>query len=107
MRVRLRAIKEELQRRMHEPIPEQGRWSGPVVRGYFAYHCEGQEDQLGALGLVVNIIVLWNTLYVDAILQQLRTEGFPVPPEATCWGGMPFQCRRRFNVGSYGRFEAV
>jgi Tn3 transposase DDE domain len=40
-------------------------------------HREGQEDQLGALGLVVNIIVLWNTLYIDAALQQLRTEGFP------------------------------
>ena len=38
MRVRLRAIKEELRRRMHEPIPEQGRWLGQVVRGYFAYH---------------------------------------------------------------------
>src|SRR5258708_5656216 len=25
---------------------------------------EGQEDQLGALGLVVNMIVLWNTLYL-------------------------------------------
>jgi hypothetical protein len=24
---------------------------------------EGQEDQLGALGLVVNMIVLWNTIY--------------------------------------------
>ena len=38
MRVRLRAIKEELRRRMHEPIPEQGRWLGQVLRGYFAYH---------------------------------------------------------------------
>ena len=38
MRVRLRAIKEELRRRMHEPLPEQGRWLGQVVRGYFAYH---------------------------------------------------------------------
>ena len=38
MRARLRAIKEELWRRMHEPIPEQGRWLGQVVRGYFAYH---------------------------------------------------------------------
>jgi RNA-directed DNA polymerase len=38
MRARLRAIKEELRRRMHEPIPEQGRWLGQVVRGYFAYH---------------------------------------------------------------------
>jgi hypothetical protein len=26
MRARLRAIKEELQRRMHEPIPLQGKW---------------------------------------------------------------------------------
>jgi len=39
---------------------------------------EGQEDQLGALGLVVNIIVLWNTIYVDAALDQLRAEGFDV-----------------------------
>ena len=36
MRVRLRAIKEELRRRMHEPIPEQGRWLGQVLRGYLA-----------------------------------------------------------------------
>ena len=42
---------------------------------------EGQEDQLGALGLVVNIIVLWNTLYIDAALQQLRTEGYPIKVE--------------------------
>jgi RNA-directed DNA polymerase len=38
MRARLRAIKEELQRRMHEPISLQGKWLGQVVRGYFAYH---------------------------------------------------------------------
>jgi len=39
---------------------------------------EGQEDQLGALGLVVNVIVLWNTIYMDATLDQLRAEGFDV-----------------------------
>jgi TnpA family transposase len=39
---------------------------------------EGQEDQLGALGLVLNVIVLWNTIYIDAILSQLRQEGFLV-----------------------------
>lgn len=33
---------------------------------------EGQEDQLGALGLVVNVIVLWNTIYMNAALNQLR-----------------------------------
>jgi TnpA family transposase len=39
---------------------------------------EGQEDQLGALGLVLNMIVLWNTLYMQAVLNQLRTNGEPV-----------------------------
>lgn len=38
MRARLKEIKEELWRRMHQQIPEQGRWLAQVVRGYFAYH---------------------------------------------------------------------
>jgi len=42
---------------------------------------EGQEDQLGALGLVVNMIVLWNTIYVEAVLEQFRKEGYPVNEE--------------------------
>jgi hypothetical protein len=33
-----REIKAELKRRRHETIPQQGRWLGQVVRGYFAYH---------------------------------------------------------------------
>lgn len=39
---------------------------------------EGQEDQLGALGLVVNLVVLWNTIYIDAALDQLRADGHAV-----------------------------
>ena len=35
---------------------------------------EGQEDQLGALGLVVNLVVLWNTIYMDAALNQLKAK---------------------------------
>jgi len=38
MRVKLTEIKEELRRRMHQPIPEQGRWLAQVVSGFFAYH---------------------------------------------------------------------
>ena len=38
MRAKLREIKEALRKRMHEPIPEQGRWLKQVVSGYFAYH---------------------------------------------------------------------
>lgn len=36
---------------------------------------EGQEDQLGALGLVTNAVVLWNTLYMQEALLHLRMMG--------------------------------
>lgn len=38
MRARLKALREALTRRMHEPIPEVGRWLRRVVQGYFNYH---------------------------------------------------------------------
>jgi group II intron reverse transcriptase/maturase len=38
MRTKLKAIKQELRRRMHQPIPVQGKWLGQVVRGWFNYH---------------------------------------------------------------------
>ena len=38
MRAKIAAIKLELRRHLHAPIPEQGSWLGHVVRGYFAYH---------------------------------------------------------------------
>lgn len=42
---------------------------------------EGQEEQLGALGLVVNVIVLWNTYYMDAAVSKLRSIDQQVLPE--------------------------
>jgi RNA-directed DNA polymerase len=38
MRAKLQAIKQELRRRMHQPIPRQGQWLKQVVTGYFNYH---------------------------------------------------------------------
>src|SRR6266852_6410908 len=38
MRAKLKEIKQEMRRRMHQPIPNQGKWLGRVVRGYFNYH---------------------------------------------------------------------
>ena len=38
MRAKLKEIKKELRRRMHQPIPEQGNWLKQVVTGFFAYH---------------------------------------------------------------------
>ena len=36
---------------------------------------EGQEDQLGALGLVLNAVVLWNTLYMNKAVDHLTSQG--------------------------------
>lgn len=39
---------------------------------------EGQEDQLGALGLVTNAVVLWNTIYMQDALHHLKQNGVPI-----------------------------
>jgi hypothetical protein len=36
-RAKPQEVKKELRRRMHQPIPEQGKWLRPVVTGYFAH----------------------------------------------------------------------
>jgi hypothetical protein len=38
VKAKLKEIKEDLRRRMHQPIPEQGTWLAQVVRGFFAYY---------------------------------------------------------------------
>jgi RNA-directed DNA polymerase len=38
MRATLREIKEQLRSRMHDALPDQGRWLRAVVTGFFAYH---------------------------------------------------------------------
>jgi hypothetical protein len=41
----------------------------------------GLENQLGSLGLVLNCVVLWTTVYLDAAVRQLRAQGYPVRDE--------------------------
>src|SRR5579864_6885187 len=38
LQTKLNEVKAELQRRMHEPIPEQGKWRQAVVRGHIRYY---------------------------------------------------------------------
>lgn len=42
---------------------------------------EGQEDQLGALGLVTNAVVLWNTIYMQEALNHLIQKSFDIREE--------------------------
>ena len=38
MRAKLAEVKGQLRQRRHQPVPEQGRWLGSVVRGHCAYY---------------------------------------------------------------------
>src|SRR5271165_3668094 len=38
VRAKLAEVKDQLRRRQHLPVPEQGRWLGSVVRGHCAYY---------------------------------------------------------------------
>jgi hypothetical protein len=37
-RAKLQEIKQELRRRMHDPVLQTGKWLRSVVQGYFNYH---------------------------------------------------------------------
>lgn len=50
---------------------------GQLCRGYE----RGMEDQLGGLGLGLNAITWWNSLYVDAAVKKLEASGVSIPPE--------------------------
>ena len=38
MRAKLQEIKQELRRRMHDPVEQTGKWLKSVMQGYFNYH---------------------------------------------------------------------
>jgi len=38
VRAKLLAVKREMARRMHQPIPEQGRWLARVLQGHYNYY---------------------------------------------------------------------
>jgi TnpA family transposase len=50
---------------------------GRLTRGYE----RGMEDQLGALGLGLNAITWWNSLYIDAAVKKLEAGGLGISPE--------------------------
>ena len=61
---------------------------------------EGQEDQLGSLGLVVNVIALWNTIYMQEALEKLGEDGFVINDEDVARLS-PMEHRHVNFLGSY------
>lgn len=48
MRAKLQQLKQELRRRMHQPLAQVGEWLGSVQRGYYQYHAvPGNSARLG------------------------------------------------------------
>lgn len=64
---------------------------------------DGQEDQLGALGLVLNCVTLWNTVYLDHALTALREQGYPILD--TDVARLSAYVRKHINVHGHYSFQ--
>ena len=63
MRAKLLEIKQQLRRRMHEPVAQTGQWLRSVVQGYFNYHAvPGNIDSLSAFRY--RVIRLWRSMLI-------------------------------------------
>ncbi|CAN5723253.1 hypothetical protein BH23CYA1_BH23CYA1_17940 [soil metagenome] len=38
-------------------------------------------NQVGCLNLLINAIIIWNTVYIDKVVQQLRKDGCEITDE--------------------------
>ena len=63
MRAKLLEIKQQLRRRMHEPVARTGPWLRSIVQGYFNYHAvPGNLDSLSAFRN--RVTRLWRTVLI-------------------------------------------
>jgi TnpA family transposase len=61
-------LRHRLGRRIHHG--ERGEIRSPLQ--------QGQEEQLGSLGLALNAVVHWNAIYMQEAIQQIRADGLDV-----------------------------
>ncbi|MEV6635400.1 Tn3 family transposase [Actinoplanes sp. NPDC051470] len=91
-------------RNLNEGRHELGRhlFHGRKGEVYRAYR-DGQENQLGGLGLVLNCVTLWNTAFLDRALGELRGQGYPVLDADVA--RLSAYTRRRINVHGHYSFR--
>jgi RNA-directed DNA polymerase len=58
MRAKLKSVKTEMRRRMHHPIPEQGRWLARVLQGHYNYYAVPDNSE-ALRGFREAVIRLW------------------------------------------------
>ena len=63
MRAKLRQVKQELRRRMHDPVPQTGRWLKSIVQVYFTYYAGTRKPhESGAVSGSGARALVWRTL---------------------------------------------
>src|SRR5918996_413623 len=87
LRGKLLEIKQQLRRRMHEPVVLNAKWLRSIVQGYFNYHAvPGNIDSLSAFRN--RVIWLWRTMLIHrgqkhhltwARMQKLADRWIPQP----------------------------
>ena len=75
-----RKINTQLNKDEHLHALRSWRWFGGdgVLR---RKQGETQQEVVGCLNLLTNVVVVWNTVYMQQVITQLRTEGYPVQDE--------------------------
>ncbi len=54
----------------------------------------------GCLNLITNAVIVWNTVYMNAAIQQLKSDGYPVLVEDI----KHLSPARHEHINPYGRF---
>jgi len=72
MQATIQRVKEELRRRRHRPIPEQGKWLAQVVRGFYAYHAV-PTNYPALVVFQVRIVHLWKRALQQRSQRARRT----------------------------------
>jgi RNA-directed DNA polymerase len=103
MRAKLRSVKAEMRRRMHHPIPDQGRWLARVLQGH--YHYYAVPDNSGALrGFREAVIRLWRKALARRSqkgritwerLRRLADRWLPTPRILHPWPDVRFDAKTR------------
>jgi group II intron reverse transcriptase/maturase len=109
LRAKLRELGTKLRSMMHVAIPEQGRWLGTVLRGYFAYHAV-PTNQRSLKAFRYHVSLLWRdalrrrsqrarVTYDD--LTRLANQWLPHPRILHPWPSIRFAARHpRWEPGA-------